>query len=513
MEEVIKTEARPDYYKKTDHLESSIRDVFNFLPNPIFFVSSAGTILDVNPAFEKISGYESKEIIDKKIEEIIDKKEAEKLFKKTINEGFIKAKETLLINKENETVPVSVSVLPRKNDEGKVIGFFFGLFELTEIKKAEKDLKDTQAALTNMLEDVEETKNRAEKEKNKTLSIINNLTDGILFFDGKKRFSLINPAAEAIFEIRAKDLVGKASSELEPSPTLGFLMDFLEKEKNNILRKEVTLKENLILEVSVFPISKTEEKVGTLVILHNISRDKIIERMKGEFVSLAAHQLRTPLSAIKWTMKMLIDGDLGDINKEQKEFLEKTYSSNERMIKLINDLLNVTRIEEGRYLYKPVLTNLEPVVRSVLKLYKEEFEKRNLRLEFKKPEENLPWVMLDAEKIKLAIQNLIENAVRYTPSGGLVTASLKCGKNEVELSVKDNGVGIPKDQQERIFTKFFRADNVVRMDTEGSGLGLFIAKNIVEAHGGKIWFESKKDKGATFYFSLPAKEDSESPPE
>jgi len=247
--------------------------------------------------------------------------------------------------------------------------------------------------------------------------------------------------------------------------------------------------------------------LGTLIILHDITREKTIERMKTEFVSLAAHQLRTPLSAIKWTLRMLLDGDLGKITEEQKDFIEKTYKSNERMITLINDLLDVTRIEEGRYLYKPVLADVEPIVQFVTNSYQEEIKKKKIRFEFKKPEEGLPKIKLDVEKIRLAIDNLIENAIRYTPAYGKVMVSLEHKKGGIEFSVKDTGVGIPKDQQGRIFTKFFRAANVMRMATEGTGLGLFITKNIIEAHGGKIWFESEEGKGTTFYFAIPVKEE------
>jgi len=500
---------KPSYKKETNPFGDSIKDIFNFLPNPVFFVSPAKTILEVNPSFEEITGYKAEEITGKRIENIFNKEKTASLLETVAREGFIKMEEAVLVGKEKQTIPVSVSVMLRKDEKGEPAGFFFGLFDLTEIKKTEKDLRDTQLALTNMLEDIEDSRARAEEERNRTMAIINNLTDGLLLFDKEGKLSLINPAAEELFKIQAKDLINKSFSDLKSFPVLTPLIEALE--KGEIIRKEVMLEERLILEVSSVPVLK--EKMGNLVILHNITRDKMIERMKGEFVSLAAHQLRTPLSAIKWTMKMLIEGDLGKITKEQKEFIEKTYISNERMIKLINDLLNVTRIEEGRYLYKPILMDLEPITQFVVNLYKEEAEKRNIKLELKKTKERLPWVMLDSEKIKLAIQNLLENALRYSLSGGLVTVSLKYDKNEVELSVKDNGVGIPEDQQKRIFTKFFRADNVVKMDTEGSGLGLFITKNIIEAHNGRIWFKSKKGEGTTFYLALPAKEDSEDSPE
>ena len=237
--------------------------------------------------------------------------------------------------------------------------------------------------------------------------------------------------------------------------------------------------------------------------MHDITREKIVEKMKTEFVSISAHQLRTPLSAIKWTLRMLIDGEIGEITPEQKIFLEKTYKSNERMIALIKDLLNVTRIEEGRYLYNPIITDLDEIILKVISSFPEQIKKKKIKLEFKKAEERLPKVRADIEKITIALQNLLGNAIRYSFPGGEVTIFLESSENEVICSIKDEGVGIPKDQYNRIFTKFFRGANVMRMETEGTGLGLFITKNIIDAHKGRIWFESEENKGTTFYFALP----------
>ena len=206
---------------------------------------------------------------------------------------------------------------------------------------------------------------------------------------------------------------------------------------------------------------------------------------------------------------MILDGDLGKITDEQKVFLEKTYKSNERMISLINDLLDVTRIEEGKYVFRETLTNMESIVQFVLNSYKEEFKRKNLKIEFKKVKTKPPLIKVDVEKMRLAIQNLIDNAVRYSSSGGKVTVALQYAKKEVEISIKDAGIGIPKDQQSKVFEKFFRGSNAVRLDTEGSGLGIFIAKNIIESHEGKIWFESAVGQGTTFYFTLPVKKEGE----
>jgi len=254
----------------------------------------------------------------------------------------------------------------------------------------------------------------------------------------------------------------------------------------------------------------TIQKVGllnkpttdTLVIFHDITREKVIEQLKSQFVSVAAHQLRTPLSIIKWSLSMMIQGELGDLTGEQKEILEKTNQTNERMIRLINDLLNVARIEEGRFMYRPQAVDFTELLETVLEPIGDLAEEKKVKLEIHLTE-GVKVVKADTEKLALAVKNLIENAIYYTDSGGRVIVSLERKSNELEFFVKDNGIGIPKDQQHRIFGKFFRGDNAVRKETEGTGLGLFIAKNIIEAHKGKIWFESTEGKGTTFFFSLP----------
>jgi signal transduction histidine kinase len=227
--------------------------------------------------------------------------------------------------------------------------------------------------------------------------------------------------------------------------------------------------------------------------------------MKTEFVSLAAHQLRTPLSIIKWSMSMLKSGDFGKLNKKQDQVISSAFKNNERLISLVNDLLNVTRIEEGRYLYKTVPADMKEIVSSVVDSYKDEIKKRKIKLEFRQPAP-AQEIMLDTEKMKLAVQNLLDNAIKYSPDSGKIIISLTGTADSIELKIQDFGMGIPKDQQQNIFTKFFRGDNAEKVNTVGSGLGLFLVQNIVEAHGGRIWFESEEGAGTTFYVSLPAGE-------
>jgi signal transduction histidine kinase len=372
-----------------------------------------------------------------------------------------------------------------------------------ELQSSIKKLEESKGALMNILEDIDQTRKREEEEKNKTLAIITNLTDGLLFFDKNDKLLLANPPIEIFLGVEVDKILGKTTEQLGRISGFTPLYQFLEKNTEDISRKELRIKENLTLEISTIEVIKGEEKMGSLVILHDISREKLVERMKTEFVSLAAHQLRTPLSAIKWTLKMLLGGDLGKINKEQREFIGKTYNSNERMIHLINDLLNVTRIEEGRYLYRISEFSVEEIMDSVVDSLGEKIQTKKIKFTYNKPQKSLPKIRADREKIEIVIQNLIENAISYSLIGGPVTVSIDCDKLNLNFSVKDAGMGILEHQKPRLFTKFFRGENAAKMDTQGTGLGLFMAKNIIESHGGKIWFESKWGEGSTFCFSLP----------
>ena len=338
------------------------------------------------------------------------------------------------------------------------------------------------------------------------ITIANYLSDGLLVFDRNGILVLVNPQAEEFFEIRKEKILGKPILALNRFLNFKPLVSLLTERTKEFFRKEVHIRENFILEVTNISMIINGEKSGTLVILHNVSRERLVEKMKSEFVTLAAHQLRTPTSAIKWSLQMLLKGDLGELKERQKKIIEKTYKTNDKVIRLIKDLLNLAQIEEGKFLSKIALSDIEDIIQLVINANKKRIEEKKLKLEFKKLENRLPKVMLDVEKMKIAIENIFDNALRYTFSGGKISISLKYNKKEIEVKIQDTGLGIPRDQQSKVFTKFFRATNIMKVDTEGTGLGLYIAKNIIEVHGGRIWFESEKDKGSTFYFTVPVKE-------
>lgn len=225
--------------------------------------------------------------------------------------------------------------------------------------------------------------------------------------------------------------------------------------------------------------------------------------MQTDFVNLTSHQLRTPLSGTKWLLELLQKSDTGNLNKKQRDFIEKLYTSNERMISLVNDLLEVTRIEQGQTKIYLQPTDLAAVIRNLIQEREKEIRKKQLKVNFTIEQEPFPKVHTELNKIKQALANLISNALSYTLEGGVISIDLKIDKNMAVGSITDTGVGIPKAQQKNIFNKFFRGTNIITMEASGTGLGLYISKAFIEASGGKLWFESQEGKGTTFYFTLP----------
>ncbi len=231
-----------------------------------------------------------------------------------------------------------------------------------------------------------------------------------------------------------------------------------------------------------------------------------LDKLKSDFISVAAHQLRTPLSGVKWVLKLLLDGDLGAINDDQKGMLKRGYETNEKMIQLVNDLLNVSRIENGKFGYKfeknDFMKLLNTLIENTVLLSKE----RNIEVRLENHAGTVPDFMFDPEKLLIALQNIVDNAMKYTLPGGKVTIVVERQGDYIEVKVSDTGVGIPKDDVAKLFSKFFRAANVIHLQTDGSGLGLFIVKSIIMRHGGQIWVDSVEGKGTTFTVVVPVVE-------
>lgn len=233
------------------------------------------------------------------------------------------------------------------------------------------------------------------------------------------------------------------------------------------------------------------------------SRLKKLNEAKSEMISMSAHQVRTSLSAFKWMLKMFLDGDLGELSHEQKGFIQKSYDSNDRMIGLVNDMLYANKDEDASIPYHFESTQIQELIDNILFEFIGEATRKGIEVIFLKSGEGLPPVFVDQIKIRIVIQNLLENAIKYSNNHGKIFISAHQEKESIEISVKNTGIGIPEKEKDLIFTKFFRAENARQKENFGSGLGLYTAKNIVERHKGKIWFESDENEGATFHVSLP----------
>ena len=225
--------------------------------------------------------------------------------------------------------------------------------------------------------------------------------------------------------------------------------------------------------------------------------------IKSDLISVSAHQLRTSLSAMKWILKMFMDGDFGEISTEQKNFLEKALNSDNRIISFVNEMLSINHAEDTLDEISKSDFDLIKLMDEIIFDFTGESYKKGVQLVFLKPKDGVLPIHADYEKIRVVVQNLVENAIKYSKKESRVVISADKKDAVIEISVRDTGIGITKEEQANIFGKFFRAENAKKQDTVGSGLGLYTTKRIIEKHNGKIWFESVAGEGTTFNVQLP----------
>jgi len=220
---------------------------------------------------------------------------------------------------------------------------------------------------------------------------------------------------------------------------------------------------------------------------------------------MASHQLRTPLTSIKGYVAMVLDGDAGSLNNTQQQMLQQTFISSQRMVYLISDLLNVSRLKTGKFHIDAKLMKLSDLVESELSQLHDEIQVKDLKLNVILPKNEVE-INVDEMKTRQVLMNFVDNAIYYTPKGGSIIVELKQNKDVTTFTVKDSGIGVPEDQQKKLFTKFFRADNARKVRPDGTGLGLFMAKKVIEAQGGEVLFSSNINSGSLFGFTYNNKQ-------
>ena len=275
---------------------------------------------------------------------------------------------------------------------------------------------------------------------------------------------------------------------------LGTVTDEIAVGLQNALRFQEIQKFNETLQQKVEDATKQLRRAN--------SRLKELDQTKDEFISMASHQLRTPLTTIKGYLSMVLEGDVGPVSKNEKQMIQQAFDSAERMVFLIADLLNVSRLQSGKFVIENKPTDLDKMVDTQVKQLSETAKNHHLTLTYKKPDK-FPMLNIDETKIQQVVMNFMDNAIFYTPSGGSIEVALEATPTEVTYTVTDTGLGVPKAEQHHLFSKFYRAGNARKMRPDGTGLGLFMAKKVIAAQGGAIIFRSTEGKGSTFGFSFP----------
>jgi two-component system, OmpR family, phosphate regulon sensor histidine kinase PhoR len=383
--------------------------------------------------------------------------------------------------------------------------------QTASLEEGIKDLERTKSALLNVMEDLSVEKTEATESESRMSAILNSIADGILAVDSVGSVLLANPLIEAWTGSAHQSLVGKhwrevlvlqqesgASANEEFAEVVRVGTDESDAHHDYLLKGPVR---TVPVSVGVSPVEFSGRRVGSVVVFRDVTVEKRIDRAKSEFISVASHQLRTPLTSINWYVESVLSGDYGKITKRVREPLQTVHASGRRLASLINALLNVSRIEMGHLRITPKEVDLNEICDEVIQESTPLIVEKDLRVTMHRFD--LPKIPLDLNLVKIVVQNLIANAVKYTPPKGSVAVAVGRDGGMTTLQVTDSGVGIPKAQHDSVFKKMFRADNAVKSVPDGTGLGLYISRSIVEQFGGSITFTSEEGRGTSFTVRLP----------
>lgn len=400
--------------------------------------------------------------------------------------------------------------LPIQEDE--LSEFFVGVHLILEA------IREKVAELEESLTELHAANNIIATEKARVQAILDGIGEGIVTVDETWRVNYANEPAIILLGEQARILGQDAAQILRLEDSKG---NYVPESKHPVLKAVGTRRrvvynmtkgmplflrqgdERRRVALTITPILQGPKTAGAAIVLRDITEESNIDWAKSEIISIASHQLRTPLTAIKWYMAALLRED--DLTPAQtKKYMQRVNDANQHMIDLVDALLNVSRIDLGTLTLQPQALDLRSVLADVLKELSVEITTRKLTVNVSSNSKMQP-VFIDANSAHIILQNLVSNAIKYSSPGGQIDILLQQQNQNAFVTVKDQGCGIPADQQRKIFTKLFRATNATRVATDGSGLGLYVTKAFVERAGGKIWFESVENKGSSFYVIIPSK--------
>jgi len=399
-------------------------------------------------------------------------------------------------------------------------GFFqasqLGLVEATARQIA---ITINNAELFNLIRDQSENLGNMLREQqieaSRSRAILEAVADGVIVTDASGQVTLFNASAERILDLPVNEVIGKrldaftgvwGRSSLSWVRTIQQWLKDPQSYKGDDFADEFDLDTGSVIAVHLAPVFWRSQFLGTVSILRDITHEVQVDRMKSEFVANVSHELRTPMTSIKGYVEIMLMGAAGELTAQQRHFLEIVRSNTERLGTLVNDLLDLSRIESGRVKLNYQWLDLREIAHEVILDVQRRSREENKPMTFAlQAADDLPQVMGDLERIRQVIGNLVSNGYNYTPANGTVTVVLSHQNGEIQVDVKDTGIGIAPDEQPRMFERFYRGEHPLVLATAGTGLGLAVAKTLVEMHRGRIWFTSPgiPGEGSTFSFTLP----------
>lgn len=368
------------------------------------------------------------------------------------------------------------------------------------------ELGQLAAAVNDLSVRVEESQELTESERRRLDSVLGYMTDGVLATDRRGRITIVNEMATDFLNLENDQIVGKSILDILDLRGSVTLRDLLENQDPEVLDLS-TDEQDLILHASFALIKRESGFISGLVcVLHDVTEQQKIDQDRKRFVSNVSHELRTPLTSMKSYIEALVDGAWKDPNVAPN-FLKVTQEETDRMMRMINDLLNLSRMDLGTARLDKEYVNLNELFNHILDRFDmilkngEKSEKNyTIKRDFTRRD---IWVEVDTDKIQQVLDNIMNNAIKYSPDGGVITCRLVETHNHVIMSITDQGLGIPKEAISHVFDRFYRVDKARSRAQGGTGLGLAISKEVVQMHGGRIWVESREGEGSTFYISLP----------
>jgi PAS domain S-box-containing protein len=353
-------------------------------------------------------------------------------------------------------------------------------------------------------------------ETQRTKAILEDVADGVLVTDENMKITLFNNSSEKVLGLDRSQVIGKSLEHFTGlfGKAAHTWMETVRKWSQNpgsynpgdIYSEQIKLEDRRVVSVHLAPVSLRETFLGTVSIFRDITHQVEVDRLKSEFVSTVSHELRTPMTSIKGYVDILLMGAAGPLNEQQTHFLDIVKNNAERLAILVNDLLDISRIESGRLKLSLQPIDISPLVKGAVAdlIRRTQEENRPMRVEAHLPRK-LPRVMGDPDQVRRILDNLLENAYLYTRENGRILLRARPSKEHLQIDIIDNGIGIPIEMQPRVFERFYRGDNPSVLATSGTGLGLSIVQNLVEMQDGKIWLESSgvEGEGSAFSFTLP----------